>query len=537
MSFELQTLNFNSFLPLRSHTNIWGYEKVKRSKAMFRNLVILTAATVFMRFVALSFNVYVSNTLGAYGAGVYALITSVGGFALTLAMSGINLAATRMVAGAIGRGSDAAVRQAMKRCMIYALCFGSAAAAGLAALAGPISTRILHDAECILPLRIMSVSLPCISLSSAMYGYFTAERRVIKSSSAQIFEQFVRIGATVSLVSLFMPKDAEHACAAVVAGGAISEIGSFVFCFVMYRRDLAKHVSRRGKTDPHVTKELLGISLPVAFTTYVRSGLVTVEHILIPRGLKKSGASYQTALASYGVLHGMVFPVILFPMTVMSAFAGLLVPEISECQARGEDERIGRIASRVIQSSLTFSCGVAGIMLCFSGTLGNALYSNAEAGEMIRVMAPLIPVMYLDHVIDGMLKGLGEQLYSMKVNVADAFISTVLVYFIIPHHGVYGYVFIVILMEIVNASLSAARLFSRVPVRIMIGKWLIKPLICIAGAVAAVSVLMKTAFAGIDPAAGAAISVGLSALIYPALLRLSGGVTHDDIVWFKSSIG
>ena len=170
---------------------------MKRSKAMFYNLLIVTATTVFMRFVAVSFNVYVTNKLGAYGVGVYTLITSVGAFALTLATSGVNLAATRLTAAAIGSGSDIAVRQAMKKCIVYSLSFGAAASVGLCLLARPVSLYILQDADCILPLKIMSISLTCVSLSSAMHGYFTAERRVIKSSAAQVFEQFVRISATV----------------------------------------------------------------------------------------------------------------------------------------------------------------------------------------------------------------------------------------------------------------------------------------------------------------------------------------------------
>lgn len=493
-----------------------------RTKAMLRNLMILTASTVFMRFVAVSFNVYVSNRLGAYGVGVFSLITSVGGFAMTFATSGINLAATRMTAEAIGRGSDAEVRQAMRKCLVYSLCFGSAASVGFILLSGPVSIGILNDPDCILPLRIMSLSLPCISLSSAMYGYFTAQRRVIKSSFAQIFEQFVRIGVTVAIFDLIVPSGTKYTCAAVIAGGTVSEVSSFIFSFVAYRIDLARHVGRTGREDPAATRRLIGIAVPVALTTYVRSGLVTVEHLLIPWGLKRSGSSPERALASYGVLHGMVFPVILFPQTVMTAFAGLLVPEISECQARGEDGRIDRIVSRAFQSALAYSCGVAGIMACFSGILGLAIYNSNEAGNMIRLLSPLIPVMYVDHIVDGMLKGLGEQLYSMKVNVADAFLSAVLVYFLVPVWGVYGYIVIVVLMEILNASLSVARLLKRVSVRIDLGKWLIKPLLCVGVSTSVSGGLLKLLPTGISyPAAAIAVCISSSA-IYCLLIRLTG---------------
>ena len=508
---------------------------MKRSRAMFFNLIIMTLTTLLIRFVGMAFSVYVSRRLGAYGVGLYTLIVSVGAFALTFATSGVNLAATRLTAEAIGRGSDSGIRCAMRKCIAYSLCFGFAATAGLAILAKPVSLHVLKNAECIVPLRIMAISMPCISLSSALYGYFTARRRVIKSAAGQIFEQFVKICATVVLIAILSPRGAGYACIAVVAGGVIAEVSSFVFSYVLYRVDLKRHVGRDGPGDKKALRKLFDIALPIALTTYVRSGLLTVEHLLIPWGLKRSGKSAKKAIASYGVLHGMALPIVLFPQTLMTAFASLLVPEISECMARGEEERIDRIVSRVIQASLCFSCGVAGIMLCYADLLGEAIYANREAGAMIRMLAPLVPVMYLDHVVDGMLKGLGEQLYSMKVNIADAAASVVLVYFLVPVLGVNGYVYVIIVMEIVNASFSLARLLSRARIRITPVKWLIKPLACVAGATAAVSAAVR-----LMPLPGrvseAAIAVTLSSAAYYALLRLTGGISSGDVKWLKSSV-
>ena len=82
--------------------------------------------------------------------------------------------------------------------------------------------------------------------------------------------------------------------------------------------------------NKEITQKLLNIALQTAFSSNVLSGLLSLEHMLIPRGLSKSGASGEAAVASYGVLCGMVMPVVLFPMALLSTFAGLLVPELSE---------------------------------------------------------------------------------------------------------------------------------------------------------------------------------------------------------------
>lgn len=510
---------------------------MKRTKAMFYNLLLMTAVSLIMRFVSVAFNVYVTGRIGAGGIGLYSLIMSVGGFAITFATSGINLASTRMTAEALGQGTESDIRPVMRRCIAYSLCFGCSATVLLYLLSAPISIYLLCDERCVMPLRLLSIALPFISLSSALSGYFTAVRRVYKSSVVQLGEQFITISVTVRLLALLLPKGVAYACTALIGGTVISEACAFMISFVLYKQDLKKHVKKGEAVEKNLTRKLLSISIPIALSAYVRSALVSVEHMLIPAGLRKSGASGDKALASYGTLHGMVMPIILFPMAIMSSFAGLLVPEIAESLAAGEEERVDGIVARVFQIALCFAIGVSGIMVCFSGELGRMIYNSAEAGLFIRVMAPLIPVMYLDHVVDGMLKGMGEQLYSMRVNIFDASMSVVLVYFLVPVWGVYGYVVVIFVMEVINASLSIVRLFKRCNTKIKITKWLIKPLLCIVGSTSAAKLLLSCdAMISMGINSVGFVGITVTVIVYVALLVAIGAVTVSDIKWFRYAI-
>lgn len=82
----------------------------------------------------------------------------------------------------------------------------------------------------------------------------------------------------------------------------------------------------------------MSIILPVSAAACLRSALSSVEHILIPRGLKKNPLTAATALASYGVLCGMALPVVMLPAAFLYSFTGLLVPEYALAEAR-KDER------------------------------------------------------------------------------------------------------------------------------------------------------------------------------------------------------
>lgn len=504
---------------------------MKKVKAFFLNAVLLTATSLLMRTVGVGFGVYLSNKIGASGMGLYQLIMSVYTLAVTLATSGVSLAATRLVAEELGRGNPAGAKKAMHRCLAYSALFGTATGIALFRCADYVGLIWLGDARTVLSLRLLAVSLPFIGMSAAMGGYFTAVRRVFKSASAQVFEQAVRIFLTIAGLTLLMPRGLEYACLAIVGGGSLAEFCSFFYSLLLFLLDIRRHKSDRNPAKG-LTRRLLGISLPVAFSSYARSGLVTIEHLLIPRGLKKSGASPEAALASYGLLHGMVLPVVLFPAAMLQALAGLLVPELAECRARCHEIRINYIASRVFQITLLFSIGVAGIMFSFSHELALAIYNSNETAGYIRLLAPLIPVMYLDTAVDGMLKGLGEQVSSMRYNIIDASCSVVLVYFLVPRFGLAGYLCTIFFTELLNSALSANRLITVTSFRFRLWGWVIKPLFGVAGACAAARLLLRLSGAVFSGnAACAAAHIALAAGIYLLYLCLSACISREDIRW------
>ena len=128
------------------------------------------------------------------------------------------------------------------------------------------------------------------------------------------------------------------------------------------------------------------------------------------------------------------------------------------------------MASEALNTTLAYSIASMVIVAMFSEELGYVVYNSYGAGHYIALMAPVLPIMYLDHVADSMLKGIGEHVYSMWVNISDSFLSIILVWFLIPRLGIGGYAVVIVVMEGYNFVLSCARLYKRVRFRIYIIK-------------------------------------------------------------------
>ena len=459
-------------------------EERKLGLRFCKNVLLLTLTALLMRSVSLSFNLYLKNKLGADGVGLFSLIMNLFSFAVTFATSGVSLLATRLVSEALGKNRPLEAKVAMRRCLFYSLFFGVLAFLLLLGLAKPLGEGLLGDSRTVLSLRALAVSLPFLALSSALGGYFTAVRRVVKSAAVQVGEQFLRIFLIVSVFAYLAPDDLEMTCFFVVLGGVVADMLSLAVSYLLYLLDLSKHNRAKGKhIEKNLNRRILSIGLPVAFSSYFRSALVTVEHLLIPRGLVAFGMTHADALAVYGVLEAMALPIILFPYAFLSPFCSLLIPEIAEQRAGERRDAMRKTAERALSFVSSFGVGVATVMLTLSFGIGDVLCESREAAVYITLLAPLVPIMYVDTAVDSLLKGMDEQLYTMRVNLFDSLLGVLLALVTVPLLGIRGYILNLILCEVINFSLSISRLSAKLRPRFSLFEGLALPLL--AGAVSA----------------------------------------------------
>lgn len=426
-------------------------------KKLVYNTFLLTATSLLMSCIGMAFQVWLVGRIGSAGIGLYQLTLSVTNLMATFAISGIRFAATRLISEELGYDNCAGIKAAMKRCMAYGLFFGLAATAILYFLAQPIGFLWIGDGRTVRSLQLSALSMPCISLCSCISGYFTACGRVWKPSAVHLAEQLVGIALVALCLSYAPHGDIESSCAAVTLGRMLADILSLLLMLAVYVHDRKRHYEETGK-GIKLTGRMLKIALPLAVSAYARSALSTFQHLLVPKGLKEAGYSANGALSGYGTIQGMVLPIIFFPSCIMSSVAELIVPELTEAQVRKDSIEIKAVTGKLIRMSLKFSLLVGVFLFLFSDMLGLGIYKSAEAGHYIRLLAPLVPIMYTDMSLDGCLKGLGQQVWSMGINIVDALSGLLLVWWLLPKYALTAYIGIIYFTEILNFVLSYGRL-------------------------------------------------------------------------------
>ncbi len=446
------------------------------SSVMLKNVTMLTLGNLAMRGVSMFFQVWLAEELGPAGLGLLQLIMTVHGFAITFGTFGLRVAAMVMSAEQYGLGQKDGVRQAMTACLFWGCLISSGAGLLLICLSTPISLHWIRDLRAAPSLRLLGLGLPLTCLGTIAAGFFTACGKVRWWLAVELGDRLLTVALTAGLLS-FRDGDLSHACLSITAGGLLSSVGSTaLLLWLMFH-----FLGPKKAQAPSMGRRLRQLCVPVALSDLLRSGLGTLEQFLIPYGFARYGGSHAAAMASYGTIQGMVFPVLMFPCTLLISLSELLVPELARCAAQKDHRRRDRLTGGCLQLGGLYAAGVSGLLFVTAEPLCRLLYDSAEAGRYLKLFSPMVLMLYLDCITDGMHKGLGQQLWSVRVNTLTAFLDVVFLYLLLPRYGLGGFVLTFLITHLINFLLSIGRLLRITDCRLSLGNLLLAVL-CVGGA-------------------------------------------------------
>ena len=438
---------------------------MRRLSPLLRGPIIMTAGRLFLRLIGIYFQSEISKVMGAEGMGLLTLGMNVEALAVTLGTSGIHYSTTRLLSEELGLERPERLRSTLRCCLGYALLFGSIAAVLLCILS-PTLSRFAGDERLRLSFRCFAAGIPFLALNAVFTGYFVAVLTPWKGLVSQTAEQILLTVLTLLLLRRVPSGRPDLCCAVVAASGAAADLLSLLLSYILYIMTEKRRFSMRLPSRV-ILPRLLRLSLPLALSSYARTALSSLQHLLVPKALRRSGYDSAAALAVYGTVSGMVFPVLTFASVFFGALSEMLIPKLTDAQMRGDRAEMERSGGRILSACLLFSAAVSLLLYLFGPWLGQRLYQSKDAGTYIRVLSPLVTVMYLDSVVDGMLKGLGLQLNSMKNNLIDAALTLCCVCTLLPRFGTTAYIGILYFSECFNFLLSFLRLRRNLTIRFL----------------------------------------------------------------------
>ena len=485
---------------------------------IFYSAILLTLVNLLLRFVGTSFQVYLSGRIGAAGIGLLQLVMSVGGMAMVAATGGIRTATMYLTAEELGRKEPRNVSNILSSCFLYSILFSCTAGALLWSLAPWIAQNWIGDIRTADALRLLAAFLPATCLCGVMTGYFTAANRICTLAAVEVAEQLVSMVITLSLLHFRTGSDAASACQSVVLGAVLGSMMTLLcLIFLCWRQ--------HSPTGPRIplARRLCQTALPLAAADDLRTGISTAENLIVPKRLAMN-AAVADPLAAFGIVSGMVFPVLMFPACILFGLAELLIPELARCAAAGSRKRICYLVRRSLKSAAIYGLLFFGLMYLAADPLCRRLYGDTGAARDLKRYALLIPMLYCDAITDAMIKGLGQQRICVRYNIITNILDIIFLYLLLPKYGMNGYFFSFALTHMLNFFLSFRRLMmitgQQVPLR--------HPICCLIAAPTSIWLASRISLPLLR-AAGYPVLLG-------CILILLDVLSSEDAAWLKGLI-
>ena len=318
------------------------------------------------------------------------------------------------------------------------------------------AVHILLEERCTSLLQVMAFSIPMGTLHSCINGYYYARKKLAVPASAQLLEQCARVGVSYGMFLILTEQGLPVTPMVAVAGLLGGELVSMLFSLLVILWDYQKHGYRLRKlTSPvKVMQEIITLSFPLTCSRLLVNILHSIESVLIPGHLRLYGLDNGSALSVYGVLTGMALPLILFPSAVTNAVSTVLLPSVAEHQAVGNQKAIRRAILLSVKYCLILGFLSTAFFFFAGDFLGLVLFKNEFAATFIKTLSFICPCLYLSGTLNGILNGLGAANQSFILNTVGLGVRIAFVFFVIPEYGIQGYLWGLIVSELLVTGLS-----------------------------------------------------------------------------------
>lgn len=196
-----------------------------------KSTIILIIGGMISKIIGMFTKIMINRTIGIEGIGLYMLIMPTFLLFISLSQLGLPIAISKIIAE--NKKSD---RTILTSTIPIALII-SIFLILIIFIISPLLTRLLHNDSTYLPIISIGLTLPFISISSIIRGYFFGKERMFPHVFSNILEQILRLIMILVITPLFL-KNIEYAVSSIILFNIISETLSIFILIFFYLKKL-----------------------------------------------------------------------------------------------------------------------------------------------------------------------------------------------------------------------------------------------------------------------------------------------------------
>ncbi|MBR4080264.1 MAG: oligosaccharide flippase family protein [Clostridia bacterium] len=367
-----------------------------------KQALILTLANGYTRAMGFALRLIVSRLMGAEAMGVMEMANSAAMLAITPVTTGIPTAVSRLAAHP-GADEAAVLRSGMSLVTRMSLVMMP-----LWLLLTPAAAWLLGDWRTLPSIAASTPLILLLGLCAVCSGWCCGRQDMRTPALNECAEQTVRCLLTVALLIWLSGRS----IALTAALPTLAEIAAGVAVWYLFSRAMP----RWTQPVPALRREILHLAAPVTAARLCQTALRTLNAVLLPICLRRSGLTASAATAAFGVLGGMAMPLVMLPGVITGAICTVAAPAAS--RQEGQPVQLRRTMRRLLLSAAAVG-GAASLLLFFSADfIGTHLWPEPTLAPLLRLLCPAALLMSLQQVQFGLIAGLGLQRKTLTATIA-----------------------------------------------------------------------------------------------------------------------
>lgn len=418
--------------------------------------IFLTVFSVLSQMLGFAYRVGLSRMVGAEVMGLYQLVMPVYSVLMSVTAVGLTAAVSNLSSRYLALGNSRAVRQTMKSCVQTFACMMLPVAGATVALYDPISVYLLGDARTQLGLVLL---LPCVALTgieNIHKHFFYGTGQVRPPALVELLEQFIRAGAVLGLLVLFLPQNPERTVGLIVAGMILCEIFSSVTLVLLYRGRMKRlGITGVGERSGRLYRKMAAIALPVGGTALLGNLMGAVNAAVIPQRLVAGGMEPGEAMSAFGILCGMTMPMLSLPTVFLGALTLVMVPRMARGHALGRMEQVRGGVQRCIQVVALLILPCMALITVVGPDMGLLLFGEGQTGRYIVPLAFATACGCFQSVLSGTLNATDRQGAAAAIALICDVVQLALTFVLMgrPGSGMEGFVTGVVVSSVLGLVL------------------------------------------------------------------------------------
>ena len=411
-----------------------------KKNLFIKSTLILILSGFLTKILGFIIKVIYTRIIGEYGISLYTLATPTYSLLLTIATLSVPISISKLVSENKGRSirilTSAAFLILSINFLLILLILLTRDFIAANLLKEPLASPIL---------LAFALTLPFVSISSVLKGYFAGKQNMVPHATSNIIEQIIRLIIIITVLPILMEKSVMHAVIGLILLTILSEISSIiVFFFFIPKRINFKTNLLPSKTH---TKNILNISVPTVSSRIIGNIGYFFEPIILTNLLLISGYPSSYILREYGAYNAYSLQLLTMPSFFIAAISTSLLPEISKFYGENNTKMIKRRIHQSLLFALIIGIFFSFIIFTFRDTLLFTLYKSTSGSNYIKLLAPFFVLFYLEGVLTSSLQALGYAKLSMNITLYGVILKLIVMSILsLCHIGIYSLVY----AEIVN---------------------------------------------------------------------------------------